>query len=199
MHETFQLASVIYKEFMENPLSRELCDCITDDEVNGVMDELANIAQQLRSKQNNGKARKIPSFTYAGGYRPTRSSWTTTTSPWSSWTRWSSWSSFPSCPSCILCPMPSWGGEQLEQFEMAPMQRRKRGNRNENYELLQQAYLDNSSKETAFNLISLGNWTPGTLKGRKQWVNYAAMLTYSMINEQEIKNFATFLFCKLSA
>ena len=96
MHETFQLASVIYKEFMENPLSRELCDCITDDEVNGVMDELANIAQQLRSKQNNGKARKIPSFTYAGGYRPTRSSWTTTTSPWSSWTRWSSWS---------LCPL----------------------------------------------------------------------------------------------
>ena len=209
MHETYQLASVIYKKFMENPLSEELCDCVTDDEVNGVMDELSNIAQQLRSKEINGKGR-AKTFRYAGGYQPggDRGDWSRWT-PWSSTSRpstprtstispWTSWSSWTPCPSWKRCPVPvpSWGGEQ---FEFALVQRRKRGTNNENYENLQQAYLEYSNKETAFNLISFGNWTPGTLKGRKQWVNYAAMLTYSMINKQEIKNFATFLFCKLSA
>ena len=148
MHETFQLASVIYKEFMNNPPSAELCSCVTNDEVNGVMEELASIAEQLRIKISNGGKTRMHSFRYAGGYM---------------------------------------------------MAKRSINNEQANYEALQQAYLENSNKETAFNLIKLGKWNPGTLKGRKQWVNYAAMLTYSMINEQEIKNFATFLFCKLSA
>ena len=160
MHETFQLASLFYKEFMDNAPSVELCNCVTNDEVNGVMEELASIAEQLRVKQSNGGKARIRCFSYAGGYSP--------------------------------C---GFGGG-METIQLA--KRRKRSLNND-YESLQQAYLENSNKETAFDLISLGKWTPGTLKGRKQWVNYAAMLTYSMINEQEIKNFATFLFCKLSA
>ena len=47
------------------------------------------------------------------------------------------------------------------------------------FKTLQQEYLANSNKETAKNLVMLGKWRPGTLRGKKQWTNYAANLQYS--------------------
>ena len=72
------------------------------------------------------------------------------------------------------------------------------GHSESNVGSLEQAYLNNSTKETAYPLISLGKWTPGTFKGKKQWINLAAMLTFNMLTEEQIENFATFIYCKLN-
>ena len=71
MQETFMLTSVIYKDLENNPPLDELCDCVTDDLVNGVLEELAYIAGVLREDADQRKERRgggvvIPCV--AGGY-----------------------------------------------------------------------------------------------------------------------------------
>jgi len=171
MHEVFQKASVIYKDLSGNPPSSELCDCITDEEFNGIHEELNHIAEELRKKHNGKRRRKRQTLGgYLGGYIP---SW----SPWEPTFPWSSWSIQPIA------------------IEAMPMRSRHPEN---NVGNLEQAYLNNSTKETAFPLISLGKWTPGTFKGKKQWINLAAMLTFNMLTEEQIGNFAIFIYCKFN-
>ena len=76
MHEVFHLASFIYNDLIENPLSAELCSCVTDDEFNGVLEELANIADQLRQNHKPSKSKgsrryydkQVDCFRYPGNY-----------------------------------------------------------------------------------------------------------------------------------
>ena len=62
----------------------------------------------------------------------------------------------------------------------------------------EQAYLDNSNTETALNLLKVSPWVAGTLTGPDQWISRSASLTYAMITEEQIRDFATFIFCKLN-
>lgn len=62
----------------------------------------------------------------------------------------------------------------------------------------EQEYLDNSNTETALNLLSVSPWVPGSLTGPDQWISRSASVTYAMITEEQIRDFATFIFCKLN-
>jgi len=62
----------------------------------------------------------------------------------------------------------------------------------------EQEYLDNSNTETALNLLKVSPWVPGTLTGPDQWISRSASVTYAMITEKQITDFATFIFCKLN-
>ena len=85
----------------------------------------------------------------------------------------------------------SWGRKELQKREAE-----------EDVESLiaerEQEYLDNSNTETALNLLKVSPWVPGTLTGPDQWISRSASVTYAMITEKQIRDFATFIFCKLN-
>jgi len=62
----------------------------------------------------------------------------------------------------------------------------------------QEEYLADSSKENAGKLLDIQPWKPNTLVGPDQWISYEAMLTWSMLGEEELNDFAVFMFCKLN-
>jgi len=74
----------------------------------------------------------------------------------------------------------------------------KRDTRVEELRRLREEYLNNSNEQTANDLLSADPWIPGTLARPDQWVSYSAMLTYSLPSQQGIRDFATFIFCKLN-
>jgi len=63
---------------------------------------------------------------------------------------------------------------------------------------LEEAYLKNSTEETANTLLDVSPWIPGNFTGPDQWISYSAMLTASLPSQQRIKDFATFIYCKLN-
>ena len=63
---------------------------------------------------------------------------------------------------------------------------------------LEQSYLENSTKETAKELLKVSPWIPGNFTGPDKWISYSAMLTYSLPSQQGIRDFATFIYCKLN-
>ena len=74
----------------------------------------------------------------------------------------------------------------------------KQRSTSEDLAILEQEYLDNTNKETAKAVMDAGGWQPNTLTGPEQWIPYSAMLTYSFPSEQMIRDFATFIYCKLN-
>jgi len=83
--------------------------------------------------------------------------------------------------------------------------RKKRSNIDEkdpeNIEVLLKNYLANSNEETADKiLLSDSAWNAGQLVGPDydKWVPYSAMLTYSLPNDDGIKDFAYFVYCMLN-
>merc|ERR1711934_357929 len=63
---------------------------------------------------------------------------------------------------------------------------------------LEQEYLTNPTHETAFSLLDARPWKTNTLVGPEQWISYQAMLTASMLEEEELNDFATFMYCRLN-
>jgi len=63
---------------------------------------------------------------------------------------------------------------------------------------LKEEYLNNTNQDTASALLRSGGWKPNTVTGPKEWVTYSAMLYTSLPTQEEIKDFATFLYCKLN-
>jgi hypothetical protein len=61
----------------------------------------------------------------------------------------------------------------------------------------EQQYLANSTHDTAKVLMGARPWVKNTLVGPEQWVSYEAMLTYSMLQEEGLNDFAVFMYCKL--
>jgi hypothetical protein len=62
----------------------------------------------------------------------------------------------------------------------------------------EEEYLTDSSQENARKLLDIQPWKPNTLVGPEQWISYEAMLTWSMLDEEELNDFAVFMFCKLN-
>jgi len=63
---------------------------------------------------------------------------------------------------------------------------------------LEEEYLANPIHETAAGLLHAKPWKSNTLVGPQQWVSYQAMLTFSMLEEEELNDFATFMYCRLN-
>ena len=64
---------------------------------------------------------------------------------------------------------------------------------------LEEEYLEKTNKETAKALLEArGGWQPNTVTGPQQWVTFSAMLTSSLSSDQMIRDFATFIYCKLN-
>merc|ERR1711934_589827 len=63
---------------------------------------------------------------------------------------------------------------------------------------LEQEYLANPTHEAANSLLHARPWKTNTLVGPEQWISYQAMLTASMLEEEELNDFATFMYCRLN-
>ena len=73
----------------------------------------------------------------------------------------------------------------------------------ENRDKLFQSYLENSNIETSHQIVnSSSKWRPGTLVGPdfglEKWVPYSAMLTFSLPDDDGIRDFAYFIYCMLN-
>merc|ERR1712126_419115 len=85
----------------------------------------------------------------------------------------------------------------VEYYDGIVFNRRKREATKDQAEL-EEAYLSNSTKDTAEELLAVSPWIPGNFTRPDQWISYSAMLTYSLPSEQGIRDFATFIYCKLN-
>jgi len=63
---------------------------------------------------------------------------------------------------------------------------------------LEEEYFANPTVETADRLLDARPWKGNSLVGPEQWVSYQAMLTSSMLEEEELNDFATFMYCRLN-
>merc|ERR1711962_1804857 len=63
---------------------------------------------------------------------------------------------------------------------------------------LEKEYLANPPRQTAMSLLHAKPWKGNTLVGPDQWISYQAMLTESMIDAEQLNDFATFLYCRLN-
>jgi len=63
---------------------------------------------------------------------------------------------------------------------------------------LEEEYLANSTIENADKLLDVRPWRANTFLGPDQWVSYEAMLTSSMLEEEELNDFSVFMYCKIN-
>merc|ERR1712222_50393 len=63
---------------------------------------------------------------------------------------------------------------------------------------LEGEYLSNPTHETALSLLEARPWKGSSLVGPEQWISYQAMLTSSMLESEELNDFATFMYCRLN-
>jgi len=63
---------------------------------------------------------------------------------------------------------------------------------------LEKEYFANPTVATADRLLHARPWKGNTLVGPEQWVSYEAMLTSSMLESEELNDFATFMYCRLN-
>merc|ERR1711963_455577 len=85
-------------------------------------------------------------------------------------------------------------------YERAYCRRKRNAEDNEGATIseLEQEYLANPTHETARSLLDKKPWEGNSLVGPEQWVSYEAMLTVSMIDEEALNDFATFMYCRLN-
>jgi len=158
MHEVFKAASPIYKRWKENPpKDKKLCGCVNDVIGNGIMNQMVNIAKQLKYFGSKKTARKA-------------------------------------------CAPGLWINIYRYYYYRYYCRGKKMNveNKDDNIEEYEETYLANPTPENALKLLNVKPWVVNTLVGPEQWVSYQAMLTYSMLDEEELNNFATFMYCKLN-
>ena len=81
----------------------------------------------------------------------------------------------------------------------SPVRGRRKRSTDGDIARLEEEYLEKTNKETAEALLEArGGWQPGTVTGPQQWVTFSAMLTSSLSSDQMIRDFATFIYCKLN-
>jgi len=175
MHEIYAAASPIYNKMKENPPSDpELCGCVNDITGNGILIEMANIARQLKYFQSERmpRARWLYKEKYGGikrKYNVARESL-----------------SEPLRPSQALSE------------PLTASQRKKRSADEAAISDLEEEYFANPTVETADRLLDARPWKGNSLVGPAQWVSYQAMLTSSMLESEELNDFATFMYCRLN-
>eukprot|EP00092_Neocalanus_flemingeri_P013805 GFUD01014891.1.p1 GENE.GFUD01014891.1~~GFUD01014891.1.p1 ORF type:complete len:386 (+),score=81.48 GFUD01014891.1:131-1159(+) len=184
MHEIYSAAAPIYRKMKEDPpTDPELCPCVNDVTLNGILTELVNIAKQLKYFARQPRAVKIyidcifVHLSYID-IKEGQSGCGGTLK-----------GSTVERPSRLTTSRPSLS--------------RGRGKRNventtEMITQYEKEYLADSSHENAQKLLNVNPWKPNTLVGPEQWISHEAMLTWSMLEEKELNDFAVFMYCKLN-
>merc|ERR1712142_1301208 len=184
MHEIYFAAAPIYKKLKDDPpRDPELCPCANDVTGNGILEEMARIAKKLKYFARQPRAcfgRRYERYeTYDNNYETYGSNS-------------GSNSGFNGCSQ----PIKGVHGIK-ETASPRPIKRGKRDTMNL-IQQLEQQYLEDSSKENAHNLLKIQPWKPNTFSGQQQWISYEAMLTWSMLSEEELYDFSMFMYCKLN-
>jgi len=184
MHEIYAAAAPIYNKMKENPpADPDLCSCVNDVTGNGILIEMANIARQLKYFQSNrmpreGRAR------YKQKYGTEKLKY-----------------AFP--PRQQVRSMQAPALQPTLQASIESIQRKRRTAEEADMSeteisTLEQEYFANPTVETADKLLDARPWKGNTLVGPEQWVSYQAMLTSSMLEAEELNDFATFMYCRLN-
>jgi len=172
MHEIYAAAAPLYKKLKDDPpTDPKLCPCVNDVTGNGILEEMVRIAKQLKYfARQPRKASCTITLTYRT-YRTYRGYGN-------------------------ICH-DTYSTHDTISISKA---RGKRAvtNETELIEELEEQYLKDSSKENAWKLMGLKPWKPNTFTGPEQWVSYEAMLTWSMLSDEELNDFAMFMYCKLN-
>jgi len=192
MQEIYERAAVIYKQLIESPPEdvTKVCKCANDLTDNGILTEVVNIARQLKhfgGKSRRGRARLCQSDDYSNNYGCDSNGYSNS----------------------YGCGCGGGGGSLQASLKPKPaaslsLSRGKRSANDEDeedIEELKQSYLKSSNKETAARIfMSSGAWRAGQLVGPayEKWVEYAAMMTWSLPSDQGIRDFAYFIFCMLN-
>jgi len=190
MQEIYERAAVIYKQLIESPPEdvTKVCKCANDLTDNGILTEVVNIARQLKhfgGKSRSGRAKLCQSDGYSNNYGCDSNGYSNS----------------------YGCGCGGGGGSLQASLKPKPAATLSRGKRSpndedeEDMEELKQSYLKSSNKETAARIfMSSGAWRAGQLVGPayEKWVEYAAMMTWSLPSDQGIRDFAYFIFCMLN-
>jgi len=169
MHEIYAAAAPIYRKLKDDPpTDPELCPCVNDVTGNGILVEMVNIAKQL--KYFARQPRRGCSRRDSRSYSRTYSR---------------------SYDKCI--PRRRWN-----LYRRPGRGKRDVTNQTKLIEQVEEQYLEDSSKENAWKLMGLKPWKANTFTGPEQWVSYEAMLTWSMLSDEELNDFAMFIYCKLN-
>jgi len=170
MHEIYAAAAPIYRKLKDDPpTDPELCPCVNDVTGNGILVEMVNIAKQL--KYFARQPRRGCGRGRSRSYSRTYSRSYDRCTPQRR--RWN------------LYRKPARGKRDVT-------------NQTELIEQVEEQYLEDSSKENAWKLMGLKPWKANTFTGPEQWVSYEAMLTWSMLSDEELNDFAMFMYCKLN-
>jgi len=195
MHEIYAAAAPIYNKMKENPpTDQDLCGCVNDITGNGILIEMANIARQLKYFQSKRRPRQLLCNTlnvYTRAYRNYGNSCSSTRS----------YGTFP------LPSRPRIQKRSAAELDKAKTAEMDKSDDNKNADLerdeakiadLEGEYISNPTHETALNLLAARPWIGKSLVGPKEWVSYQAMLTASMLESEELNDFATFMYCRLN-
>merc|ERR1711971_1259004 len=164
------------------PTDVELCGCVNDITGNGILIEMANIARQFICNTLNVYTRAYSN--YGDSCSSTRS-----------------YGTFP-LPSRPRIQKRS--AAELDKAKNAELDKSE-DNKNSGLEEeesniadLEGEYLSNPTHETALSLLEARPWKGNSLVGPEEWVSYQAMLTASMLESEELNDFATFMYCRLN-
>jgi len=97
-----------------------------------------------------------------------------------------------------------YGGGHKRKYNREAAGKRKKRNADEadvdstKISDLEEEYFANPTVETADRLLDARPWKGNSLVGPEQWVSYQAMLTSSMLELEELNDFATFMYCRLN-
>jgi len=194
MHEIYAAAAPIYNKMKENPpTDAELCGCVNDITGNGILIEMANIARQLKYFQSKRRPRCITLNVYSRTYRSYGDCSSSTRS-------YGTLSLPPGVAAAIRIQKRS--AAELDEAKIAELDKSD-DNKNGDLEKvnigdLEGEYLANPTHETALSLLEARPWKGKTLVGPEQWISYQAMLTSSMLESEELNDFATFMYCRLN-
>jgi len=177
MHEIYAAAAPIYSNMKENlPLSTELCACVNDIRGNGILVEMANIARQLKGFQSKRTPRQ-----------------------------------------CLTC-------QPIDNTYVRPKPRRLRPYATgievpepRGLHPVAQIFIPKPALEVPkphglhpvaapldfdTDIITKREADDTDISALKvvpdQWVSYGAMLTSSMLEADQLKDFATFMYCRLN-
>ena len=178
MQEIYQEAAVMYLEMVEDSrLDQQSCFCANDILNNGVLSQLVEVAKRFKY----GKALDWSVTLEYDSVQVISNNAVTRTKRSTADSRAKDWSvtfDYDSVKNAVASSAKKYSEEDIARLE--------------------QEYLRNSNKKTAQALLDAGGWQPNTMTGPEQWVTYSAMLTHSLPTNQQIKDFAAFIFCKLN-
>jgi len=178
MHEIYASAAPIYESMKTTPpTDPELCPCVNDVTGNGILTEMVNIAKQLKYFARQPRAASPSRWKQKYGSDKRK------------------YNSHPISQSATSAQA------LIGATFIASENNRKRRDVDESEATitqLEEEYLANSTIENADKLLDVRPWRANTFLGPDQWVSYEAMLTSSMLEEEELNDFSVFMYCKIN-